>query len=155
MNRFVTVPLVLACAAVLAWAGPAYAVSYGSKSSPVKASDNSDNGNAWFYGNVTVADQVALRNGYFYRDSYSDGNPVYVQTNWYYWLPCTDGKTCFDDSGSDQSPRIGGDQGWVHDADYDDLDSRSDKGRALTKVCEDQAWSPDPCSKNVTITLGY
>lgn len=143
---------VVGAVAAMSWAAPAFATSYGSATSPLRITSN---GNGWFYGNVTVDQQTALRNGYSYRDTGADGNPVYVQTNWYYWLSCENGSGCYDTSGSDQSPRIGTDAGKVHSEDFDTLDSRADKGRAITKVCEDQAWSPDPCSSKVIVTLSY
>lgn len=150
-----TVPVILTTLAALSWAAPAYAVSYGSRTAPIKASDNSDNGNAWFYGNITIDDQTSMRNGYYYKDSGADGNSVYVQTNWYYRSISAEGQVSYDYSGKDQSARIGTAEGWVHGADYDALIKESDRGRGVAKVCEDQSWSPDPCSKTATVTLSY
>ena len=147
------VALLLGVLAALSWAAPAYATSYGSAANPVRI--NSD-GNGWFYGNITVDNHQALRNGYYYRDTKADGNAVYVQTDWSYWVICEDdGTQCWDPVSSDQSPRIGSADGTVHSADYDTLDARASQGRGTTKVCEDQSWSPDPCSNKVTITLSY
>jgi hypothetical protein len=143
---------VLGVMAALSWAAPAYATSYGSAASPVRITSN---GNGWFYGNVTVYNHQQLRNAYYYRDTGADGNAVYVQTDWSYQISCDDGTTCFEPSGSDQSPRIGTADGKVHSEDYDTLDSRGALGRGTTKVCEDQSWSPDPCSNKVSITLSY
>jgi hypothetical protein len=142
---------VLGLVAALSWAAPAYAVSYGNQASPIRA--NGD-GNAAFYGNITVHNHQSLRNGYYYKDTAAGGNSVYVQSDWYYWVPCVDGKPCYDHSGTDQSPRITTGT-WTHSEDYDTLDPTADKGRTITKVCEDQSWSPDPCSTNVTVTLTY
>lgn len=138
--------------ATMSWAAPAFATSYGSASSPIRIGSD---GNGWFYGNVTIPQGTSMRNAYDYRDTGADGDPVYVQTNWYYWLSCEDGSDCYDDSGSDQSPRIGTADGTRYSTDYDTLDPRADKGRAITKVCEDQSWSPDPCSSKVIVTLSY
>jgi len=143
--------LLLGIAAALSWAGPAYATSYGSASDPVRIGSD---GNGWFYGNITVYNQQSLRNGYYYRDTAADGDSVYVQTNWSYRDVSADGES-YRSSGYDQSPRIGSADGTVHSEDYDNLISTSDRGRGATKVCEDQSWSPDPCSTTVTVTLNY
>jgi hypothetical protein len=138
--------------AALSWAAPAYATSYGSAASPIKITSN---GNGWFYGNLTLYNHQSLRNGYYYRDTDADGNAVYVQTNWSYWEDCDDGTVCWRPVSHDQSPRIGTADGKVFSTDYDTLEPEADKGRGATKVCEDQSWSPDPCSGTVTITLSY
>lgn len=143
---------VAVAAAAMSWAAPAFATTYGSSSSPIRIGSN---GNGWFYGSVTIPQSTSMRNGYYYRDTGADGNAVYVQTSWYYWVSCEDGSDCYDASGSDQSPRIGTSDGTTYSTDYDTLDPRADKGRAITKACEDQSWSPDPCSSKVIITLSY
>ena len=145
--------VLLGALAAMAWAAPAYATSYGSAADPIRIGSN---GNGWFYGNITVDNYQYLRNGYYYRDTASDGNPVYVQTNWSYWVICEDdGTQCWDPSTTDQSPRIGTTDGITHSTDFETLDARASQGRGTTKVCEDQSWSPDPCSGKVTVTLGY
>ena len=146
------IPIVIAVAA-MSWAAPVYAVSYGSSATPIRATSD---GNAAFYGNVTVHNHQSLYNVYKYKDTAPGGNYVYVQTDWFYWLSCDEdgGDQCFDPSGSDQSARTRSGT-WVGGTDADDLDPRTDKGRAATKVCEDQSWSPDPCSKKVLVTLSY
>src|SRR5690348_8853565 len=95
------VALTLGVVAAMSWAAPAYATSYGSASDPVRITSD---GNGWFYGNITVNDHQSLRNGYYYRDTSSDGNAVYVQTDWSYWVFCQkEGTNCYDQVSSDQS----------------------------------------------------
>ena len=145
------IALVAASLVAMSWAAPAYATSYGSSHDPVRIGSD---GNGWFYGNVTVYEHQSMRNGYYYRDTSSDGHAVYVQTDWFYRY-VENGSEDYRYSAEDQSPRIGSNDGTVHSTDYDDLESTSDRSRTYTKVCEDQSWSPDPCSKTVTISLGY
>lgn len=144
-------------AAVLAFAGPAFAVSstsYGSKAHPVKAEAGSDDGNAWFYGTAKVHQHTHLRNSYQFRDSARGGNAAYVETEWAYWVTCIDGSACWDESGGDQSKRDKSGK-WKSGVDYDLLDSTADRGRANARVCEDQAHAIDDCSRWVVNTLSY
>lgn len=152
--RIRQIALVLGALAAMSWAAPAYATTYGSAYSPIKISSD---GNGWFYGSITVHNHSSLLNSYHYKDTSGDGNAVYVQTNWSFWAVCgNDGTSCWDpDPGSDQSPRIGTADGVVASSDSDALDGRADRGRGTTKVCEDQSFSPDPCSSKVIITLSY
>lgn len=153
--RIRAVAVLLGVVVALGLAAPAFAsIYYGSASAPIKAENNSDDGNAWFYGAVMVKDQTWLRNRYWYRDSAPGGNAAYVQTDWYYWNPCVDGDDCYDDSGSDRSSDTQS-GAWTLGEDYDGLDQNSDRGRALTKVCENQNNRPDDCSHTVVATLTY
>ncbi|MGL5827441.1 MAG: hypothetical protein ACRCYU_21930 [Nocardioides sp.] len=149
-----TIPLVLVAMLGLAWAGPAFAVRYASHASPVRAESNSDDGNDWFHGRMTVVDFTSLRNRYHYRDSAPGGNKAYVTTRWFYYTTCTNGLPCWDGpSGDRSSPTDSGEWFWA--SDYDDLENSADRGRGSSEVCEEQSFEPDDCSKLVTITLDY
>lgn len=153
--RIRSIAVLLIAAAVLGFAAPAYAASvyYGSASAPVKAENNSDDGNAWFYGAVAVHQATWLRNRYWYRDSAPGGNAAYVKTDWTFYKPCGGGMCWLEDSGDRSSDTKSGD--WILGEDFVDLDYNADRGRAYTRVCENQNNSPDPCSKNVVATLSY
>lgn len=156
--RIRSIGVLLIAVVALGFAAPAFAASsvyYGSATAPIKAEDNSDDGNAWFYGAAAVIDHTWLRNRYWYRDSAPGGNKAYVTTDWYFWRPgCTTGNTCFDHDHQDRSTGIT-DGGWRLEEDYADLSWEADKGRAGTRVCEEQSWGPDDCSKYVYATLTY
>lgn len=147
------VPMVLA--AVLAFAGPALALTYGSKASPIKAENNSDAGNAWFYGTMSVRSGIALRNAYHFRDSAPGGNSAFVTTRYYWYQTCNGSpNTWCDLGGADRSSETtSGD--WLSEADEHTLEGSGDRGRMESHVCENQAWAPDDCSKNVLGTFSY
>ncbi|MCX6396797.1 MAG: hypothetical protein NTV23_09955 [Propionibacteriales bacterium] len=150
--------VLLTAVVALGWAGQAFAaatsaVYYGSASAPIKAEDNSSDGNAWFHGAAAVIDHSWLRNRYWFKDSAPGGNSVYVTSDWYY-NQCTAGGVCWQADGSDRSSeRTSGT--WADEEDYDDLDYQSNKGRVMTRVCENQNNSPDACSRYVYATMDY
>lgn len=152
--RLRAIVVLMSMVVALGWAVPAFATTYGTSASPIKAETNSSDGNAWFFGAVIVKDQTWLRNRYYFRDSAPGGNTAYVTTDWYFWKGCVDGKDCFDYSSQDRSTDNKSGE-WILELDYEDLDPVSDRGRAMTRVCENQNNSPDACSKYVYVTLSY
>jgi len=142
----------------LGLAAPAFAASsvyYGSSSAPIKAENNSDDGNAWFWGAAAVIDHTWLRNRYWFRDSAPGGNKAYVTTTWSFWqADCYGGSYCFSYDSMDRSSETN-DGSWHVENDYVDLAGDSETGRAATRVCENQNNSPDACSKYVYATLKY
>lgn len=155
--RIRSIGVLLIAVVALGFAAPAFAASsvyYGSATAPIKAEDNSDDGNAWFYGAAAVIDHSWMRNRYWYKDSAPGGNKAYVTTNWYFWKPgCTD-SSCFEWDSQDRSAEVS-DSSWHLGEDYVNLSFEVDKGRAGTRVCEEQSWGPDDCSRYVYATLTY
>lgn len=138
-------------------AAPAFAASsvyYGSAAQPIKAENNSSDGNAWFYGAAAVVDQTWLRNRYWYRDSAPGGNKAYVTTAWFFYRKCLDGQMCYDRDSEDRSTDDSSGN-WRVEMDYVDLEFAAERGRAQTRTCENQNNRPDPCSNYVTATLTY
>ncbi|NYI43808.1 hypothetical protein BJ993_000888 [Nocardioides aromaticivorans] len=96
-----------------------------------------------------------LKNHTYYRDRRDNGNAVYTETGYRYYVVCT-GNTapswCAVGS-SDQSARTQSGS-WQDQYDADDYSTRAaDKGRVYSKVCEDQSWSPDACSRQPYFTF--
>ena len=98
----------------------------------------------------------SMKNHTFYKDPRPGGDKVYTETDYTtYWPGGTGGAYIWQGRyGTDQSARDNSGD-WVdqYDADYyADVDG-AEKGRVYYKVCEDQSWSPDACSKNPYITF--
>ncbi|WP_183094568.1 hypothetical protein [Nocardioides stalactiti] len=98
----------------------------------------------------------SLKNHTNYKDPRAGGDKVYTETEYDAYWPGGQGGTYKWSGryGMDQSARDNSGS-WVdqYDADYyADIDG-IEKGRVYSKVCEDQSWSPDPCSKNPFITF--
>lgn len=94
-----------------------------------------------------------LKNHTFYRDPRPGGDRVYTETSYSYYKSCNGVIQWCQEVGKDQSARdSSGD--WVDQYDKDDYTRRgADRGRVHYKVCEDQAWSPDACSRKPYITF--
>ena len=96
-----------------------------------------------------------LKNHTYYRDRRSNGNGVYTQTEYSYYVVCsplTSASWC-GTGVTDQSSRTQS-SSWQDQYDADDYSTqKADKGRVHSKVCEDQSWSPDPCSRKPYFTF--
>lgn len=96
-----------------------------------------------------------LKNHTYYRDRRDNGNGVYTQSDYTYYVVCPPnlsaswcGKGVSDKSARTQSGS------WQDQYDADDYSTQNaDKGRVYSKVCEDQSWSPDPCSRRPYLTF--
>lgn len=145
--------LVLAVACLLSWGGPAFGLIYATGSHPIKIEANNNDGNGALWGRVSLENRTGMRSAYHYKDTSSDKNGVYVTTTWYFWRTCiTD--VCWDYADKDRSSDTQSTD-YVGESDWEDLDGNADRGRGVVKACENQKWSPDPCSKRATVTLGY
>lgn len=126
---------------------------WNSRSSPLTAWDDSVR-QALAYGTAYTKDG-SLKNHTNYKDPRPGGDYVYTQTDYDVYWPNFQGQYHWQGKfGTDQSARDrSGD--WVdqYDADYYADINGVEKGRVFYKVCEDQAWSPDPCSLNPFITF--
>lgn len=125
-----------------------------SRSNPLAAVEDGV-AQALAYGTSYTKDGY-LKNHTYYRDPRSGGDAVYTETNYTYYAPDLDGGSSWSEHGTtDQSARsTSGD--WVDQYDKDDYSSNhsdADKGRVHSKVCEDQGWSPDACSRRLFITF--
>lgn len=140
---------------VLALAAPALAKSYGSKAHPIRAEDASDDGNAWFYGRMSVYNGQFLRNHYHYRDSKPGGNSAFVTTHYYFYRQCDGGVVEWCDTHHEDRSSETTSGKWIQANDYEPLKESADRGRMVSKVCENQAWAPDDCSRNVIGTFSY
>ena len=144
MNR---VRLVLASVGttlvVLGLAAPAMAVSWGHI---VVYQNKVEQGRAYgtFYNQSY---QYAAMDAYF-KDSRAGGNGVFVDIDYLYWLQeCNECQPGYQERGNDQTGRTtsGAWAGPSHQTHA--LWSASSSARGAIQVCEDQAWSPDPCSE--------
>ncbi len=96
-----------------------------------------------------------LKNHTYYRDRRSNGNATYTETNYSYYEVCAglENVQWCTPGGRDQSARTGSST-WVDQFDSDDYSYRkADRGRVHSKVCEDQSWSGDPCSRRPYFTF--
>lgn len=97
-----------------------------------------------------------LKNHTHYRDPRKGGDGVYTQSDYTYLSPDLDGGQSWGERGdADQSGRTRSGS-WVDQYDRDDYASDhadADKGRVHSKVCEDQSWSPDACSRRPFFTF--
>ncbi|HVK27029.1 MAG TPA: hypothetical protein VM575_01705 [Nocardioides sp.] len=123
-----------------------------SSSDPLNVYDSTLRGSA--FGTSYKKDGY-LKNHTYYRDRRSNGNGVYTQTEYSYYLVCsplTSASWC-GKGPSDQSSRTQS-TSWQDQYDADDYSMQTaDKGRVHSKVCEDQSWSPDPCSRKPYFTF--
>ncbi|WP_193606724.1 hypothetical protein [Nocardioides lijunqiniae] len=124
-----------------------------SRSSPLKAmEDGKAQGLA--YG-TSYTKNTFLKNHTHYRDPREGGDGVYTQTNYTYRVPDQSGESWTESGKTDQSSRTASGS-WVDQYDSDDYSSShadASKGRVHSKVCEDQAWSPDACSRRPFFTF--
>lgn len=134
--------------------GPAASgVSWYSASSPLKAYEDGVV-QAAAYGNFYNYQNTYARSSSNHRDVRAGGNAAYVDTDFYFWLPCTDGNTCYKYVAGKESPRTTS-SAWLSSYRQEGLNGSSDKARGRMHVCEDQNNSGDPCSAWVTATFGY
>jgi hypothetical protein len=124
-----------------------------SRSKPLKAMEDGE-AQALGYG-TSYTKNGFLKNHTNYRDPRKGGDAVYSETGYSYRVPDADGESWTDRGPSDQSDRSASGS-WVDQYDNDDYASnhtRASKGRIHSKVCEDQAWSPDACSRRPFFTF--
>lgn len=123
-----------------------------SSSDPLNVYDGTLRGSA--YGTSYLKDGY-LKNHTYYRDRRSNDNGVYTQSEYSYFLLCppnTSASWC-GKGPSDQSARTQSST-WQDQYDRDDYSTQyADRGRVHSKVCEDQDWSPDPCSRKPYATF--
>ncbi|MBU2694478.1 hypothetical protein [Pimelobacter sp. 30-1] len=146
----------VAAGAVLATAPTAFAADqdWYSRSEPLNVSDSGTlRGQA--YGTAYQKNGY-LKNHTNWRDR-KPGNDhaVYTETSYSYYKVCPGGGSpawC-PEVGKDQSARSNSSD-WRDQYDSDDYSSRgADRGRVHVKVCEDQKWSGDPCSRKPYFTF--
>ncbi len=125
-----------------------------SRSKPLTAWED-DTAQALAYGTSYTKDGY-LKNHTYYRDPRAGGDSVYTETAYTYYAPDPDGGSSWTEHGdTDQSARSSSGD-WVDQYDKDDYSSDhsdSDRGRVHSKVCEDQSWSPDACSRRPFFTF--
>jgi hypothetical protein len=84
----------------------------------------------------------------YFKDSRPGGNGVFVDIDYLFWVQeCSECQGRYKHVGNDQTGRTtsGAWAGPSHQT--QDLLSSSNSARGAIQVCEDQAWSPDPCSE--------
>jgi hypothetical protein len=135
-------------ATALGIASPAAASRYYSADDPLEAIEDGT-AQAQMYGRFFKEELSYLRNDTNIRDPRPGGDSVYGQTNYSWYYVHAVGPDYWSGSGQDQSPRT--DSGsWYFQYDHEAFPEHASKGRMRAKVCEDQSWSPDPCSVDVT-----
>ncbi len=133
----------LTALAVTAFSAPAMAVSWGTI---VVYEDKVEQGRA--YGTFFNKNyQYAAMNAN-YRDSRPGGNGVFVDIDYLAWMSlCGECDPKYAFRGSDQTGRTTSGK-WVGpDQETNPLEEESSRARGAIQVCEDQSWSPDPCSE--------
>ena len=147
-----TIGAALVCAAFVTAAPAAhagYSEDWYSQANPLTAVEDGD-AQALAYGTAYQKDGY-VKNHTYRKDPRPGGDGVYTQTD-YSYLKYEGACACITWDGksySDQSSRS--DSGlWRDQYDSDDYTSRNHEGkvRLYYKVCEDQPWSPDACSRN-------
>jgi hypothetical protein len=143
-------PLISAAlvAGVLGVAAPATASKYFSEDRPLNAWEDGVS-QAQLYGRFFREDLTYLRNNTNTRDPRPGGDPVYEQTNYGWYYVHAVGPDYWSSGGEDQSPRRDSSE-WYSQYDHEAFPEHASKGRIRAKVCEDQNWSPDPCSDEPT-----
>ncbi|GIE13123.1 hypothetical protein [Paractinoplanes ferrugineus] len=133
--------------AVVGYATPAFAIQWGSQSSPYIAYDNKvAQAKGWGdYGNYN--NQYARDNSYQY-DPKAGGEGVYVHVE-FGFFPST-GYT-----GSYKETARTTTSSWVFKQLQVNLSSSSEKARGTLTVCEDNSFSWDPCSAAGYVTFSY
>ena len=146
----------LLSALVVGSAPAAHAASHDwySRSNPLKAMED-DVAQALAFGTSYTKDGY-LKNHTNYRDPRPGGDSVYTESDYTYRIPDRDGGESWSGyAPADQSARSSSGN-WVDQYDNDDYSSHqpdAEKGRVHSKVCEDQSWSPDACSRRLFFTF--
>ena len=134
------------------------AVTWASSSSPLTAYEDGT-AQAQAHGNFRNHEGIRAQNDSRQRDPRPGGDSVYVQTGFYWYSYRTlcdsgSGGVCWWKDVDKQTDRS-------NSADWDpeyrarDLRGDADQARGKSKVCEDQSWSPDPCSSTAISTFAY
>jgi hypothetical protein len=132
----------------IAAAAPAAASQYFSADDPLDVwEDGVSQGQ--MYGRFFKEELTYLRNNTWTRDPRPGGDSVYEQTDYSWYHVHAVGPDLWFDGGSDQSARTSS-SSWYSQYDHEAFQDGASKGRMKTKVCEDQSWSPDPCSVQPT-----
>ncbi|MBD8606591.1 hypothetical protein IFT73_06960 [Aeromicrobium sp. CFBP 8757] len=144
--------------ALLAVAQPAMAATWYSQSDPLKVKEGGSTQGA-AYGNYYNSNGSSAKNATTRKDYKAGGNGVYVDTDFYlYQYACSGGA----DGCREQWVYAGGDETgrttsgkWVSETVSDALSAKASQSRGAIHVCEDQAYSGDPCSSWVYRSFSY
>lgn len=129
----------------------ASATSWYSASSPLKVYESGvTQGQA--YGKFFIENGSYTRNDSYQYDVRPGGDPVYVRTQWKYtWSLLNDLWINDDVRSTKRTSTAKWEFSYVHDAIRWDRDAT----RLISKVCEDQTFSGDPCSVETGVTINY
>jgi hypothetical protein len=137
-GKKVLASVALATTGVLGTAGQAAAVQWG----PITSTLGSSNGTYFNEGSIYARTNVN------YKDNRAGGAPVYHQTWYQYYVTTCGASGCvskYTIGATRQTSRTSSGSwayGWTHYG----LDSSSDKARGMQEVCQDEAYTRDPCS---------
>jgi hypothetical protein len=138
-------------------ADPALAVKWNTQASPLIAYEDGV-AQAEAHGNFFNYQSESAHSHSEQFDPRRGGDSVYVETEfWWYSLSWRCNETqpvCFWKDTSKQTPRSD-DSVWVAYFHARNLRADSDRARGIVKTCEDQSWSPDPCSAHKVLTFEY
>ncbi len=138
---------------VLTTAPPALAESYDwyTNREPLSVSDDDQLRGSAF--GTAYQKNGYLKNHTFYKDRRNNDHGVYTETSYSYYRFCDSEIKWCGDMYKDQSARTRS-ADWQDQYDNDDYSTRgADRGRVHVKVCEDQKWSGDPCSRKPYYTF--
>ncbi|MEH3033123.1 MAG: hypothetical protein PGN07_03550 [Aeromicrobium erythreum] len=138
-------------------AAPASAVGWYSASSPLKVKEKGvTQGGA--YGAFYNAGNTYARNKTVRKDFRPGGNGIYVDTRFSFLEnSCTNTGGCTTEwkfSKHKETKRTTSGS-WVRQTVDRTLSDEGSKARGAIHVCEDQSWSPDPCSPWTYPTFSY
>ncbi len=126
---------------------PAFAAAYYSKSSPLTAWEGGV-AQAQAYGYMSVKDSTFLHNSTNHRDPRPGGDAAFHVTDYRFEVQTWEGKLVWHPyRGDDRSADTRLNEWFSQTDSYNYAqDGEPNRGRIRAKVCEDQAWSIDPCS---------
>lgn len=149
--------LAAALGVLLVLAAPAAnAITWYSRSSPLNAYEGGVV-QAAAYGNFYNYNGSYARSQSYHRDVRAGGNAAYVDTDWYFYehgATCPQGGSCFLNFGGSESVRTTS-SAWKNSYVQKGLRGTADRARGQIHVCEQQAFSGDPCSAWVIRTFNY
>jgi hypothetical protein len=138
-------------------ADPALGVTWNSETTPLNAYEDGV-AQAQAYGNFHNYESESAHSNSSQRDPRPGGDSVYVETAFWWYSQsyhCSQAQpVCFWNDTMKQTDRTNA-ATWAARFRARNLRSDADRARGDIKTCEDQAWSPDPCSAHKIATFTY
>lgn len=145
--------VVATAAGFLGIATPAMAIQWGSSSNPYYVSEGGvKQGKAYGdYGNYNY--QYARSNAWYY-DMKAGGQGIYVNTEFQFYYSSSGQPAAWNTDWTEETSRTTS-AAWKYQYKQRALFAQAEKSRGVVRVCEDHAWSGDPCSAAGYVTFSY